>query len=78
MYLKLLIYNLNLEFAFEERIVSVYIFYGHRTIINYEKYFPLFFRCVVCNKRVEYIGQKLKLCEDHYEDCMEYFKKKMS
>ncbi len=76
-YVKVLLGRIHLEVSAEDRSCGIYLFYKNRTLINYEKHFPRYFKCVVCNKKVEYDGEKLKLCAVHYDDCMEYFKEKL-
>ena len=71
MYFKLLLGKLNLELSFLDRSLGFYLFYSNKTIINYERYIPRYFKCAICGRKTEYKGDKLKLCEKHYEEYME-------
>lgn len=77
MYLKLLLGDLNFEFSFQERTLSCYIFYRRKTLINYERHFPKYFKCTMCGDKTEFDGDKLRLCEEHYGEFMERIRKKL-
>jgi hypothetical protein len=66
-----------MEIFFEDRSVGVYIYFKGKIYSNFEKHFPRYFRCASCKEKVEYDGSKLKLCEEHYDEYMQFLRKKL-
>lgn len=68
---------MHLELAFEDRSLMVYFFFKNKMIINYERHFPKKFRCTFCKEKVESDGSKMKFCDEHYQEFMEFLKRKI-
>lgn len=77
MYLKLALRNYYFEVFFEERTLGIILLKDSKEVFMYEKYFPKYFKCAVCNEKTEYEGDKLKLCEEHYASYMKFLQKKV-
>jgi hypothetical protein len=68
---------LTFEISWEDRIFSCVLIYNLKTIINFEKYFPKYFKCVGCKSKTEFIDQKLLLCDCCLEAYIEYWESKL-
>lgn len=65
------------EFSFEDRTIYVFCARNNKIVFNFEKEFIKYFKCVACGDKVEDEDQKLKLCDEHYQDYLENFKEEI-
>lgn len=76
MFIKISIKKLYLELGFENRTFS-FVFRSDEKYITYEKSFPKYFKCAVCGKKVEDDDQKIKMCEPHHLEFINYMERKL-
>ena len=68
MYIKIQIGTLHLEMFYQDDSIGMYWFVAHRSIIRFEKSLKKYFKCAECGTRVRDKGDKLQLCDIHYEE----------
>ena len=76
MFVKISIHKLYMELSIENRSIS-FVFRTKDKYFTYEKHFPKHFKCVVCKCKVEDEDQKIKMCEQHQYQFINYVGRKL-